>query len=203
MSLLLIALLIFIDEMKQVVIINADIDKSDTTRVLIDSYNRGARQGGSHIKEIIIANLKFNPNKSIPERLVGPEPDLVDAIDTIRWASHIAIFCPVYKSSINFKIKGFFERVFLPDQVFMVHQGRFSNDFSGRSARIISILDEDAWNDWRLNQRQTYLPIKRRVLEKCNFKPVHTSTIGYLQSVDNKYSKKWLNKLHDFGTKLI
>ncbi|WDF54394.1 NAD(P)H-dependent oxidoreductase [Mucilaginibacter sp. KACC 22063] len=185
--------------MKQVVIINADFNKGEPTRTLIETYTKGARQAQAVLKEIIIADLKFNPNKLLPFSVNEPEPDLLDAIEKIKWANHIVIFCPVYKDSINFKIKGFFDRIFMPDQVFV---GRYDN-FSGRSARIISILDEPSWKDWRINQRPTYLAIKRSVLEKRNVNPVHTSTIGYFQSLDNTYANKWLKKLHDFGEKLI
>ncbi|WP_158825822.1 NAD(P)H-dependent oxidoreductase [Mucilaginibacter lacusdianchii] len=189
--------------MKQVVIINADINKSAITQALINAYRHGAEQADAAIKEIIIADLIFNPNKPLPNKFADAEHDLTEAISKIKWSHHLVIFCPVYKDSINFKIKGFFDRIFLPDQVFVVNQPHFSNDFSGRSARIVSILDEASWQDWQANQRITYLAIKRSSLEKCRIKPVHTNTIGYLYSLENAYAQKWLKKLNDFGRKNI
>ncbi|WP_345949711.1 NAD(P)H-dependent oxidoreductase [Mucilaginibacter sp. PAMB04274] len=189
--------------MKQVVLINADIDKTPITRALINAYRAGADRANAALKEITIADLKFNPNKPLLNKLTEGQPDLAEVIATIRWSHHIVVFCPVYKSSINFKIKGFFDRIFLPDQVFIIRNPAFSNDFSGRSARIVSILDEAAWQDWQINQRTTYLPIKRTILEKCRIKPVQTNTIGHLHSLQNPYAQKWLNKLESFGEKLI
>jgi putative NADPH-quinone reductase len=188
--------------MKQVVIINADIDKSDTTQALINAYRHGAEAAQAVVKDIVITDLKFNPNKQLPGN-TELEADLAEAITKLSWASHIVVFCPVFKDSINFKIKGFFDRVFLPDQVFVVNQPKFNNDFRGRSARIVSILDEAAWIDWQETQRATYLSIKRSVLEKRNIKPVHTSAIGHFYSLENQYAKKWLQKLYSFGIKLI
>src|ERR1700744_252319 len=189
--------------MKQVVIINADFDKSANTQALIDAYREGAESVQAFIKTIVITDLKFNPNKQMPGRISEPEPDLTDAITKIKWASHIVIFCPVYKESINFRIKGFFDRVFLPDQVFVTPGNNFNTDFGGRSARIVSILDEEAWREWRVTQHTTFLAVKRAVLEKRRINPVHTSTIGYLYSLENDYAKKWLQKMHGFGEKLI
>jgi putative NADPH-quinone reductase len=183
--------------MKQVLIINADIDKSPITGAFINIYRQGATDAKAVVKEINIADLIFNPNKQFLNKAIELEPDLQDAINTIKWASHIVIFCPVYKSSINSKIKGFFDRIFMPDQVFNHH------NYSGKSARIISILDEDAWNDWLANEKSTYLSIKKNVLEKNAIKPVRTSTIGHLYDLNNDYSKKWLQKLYNFGLKLI
>jgi putative NADPH-quinone reductase len=189
--------------MKQILLINADINKSDTTRALMNAYRDGAESVQAVIKEIAIADLKFNPNKQLPGRVAELEPDLMDAVDKMKWAGHIVVFCPVYKDSINFKIKGFFDRIFLPDQVFVVNQPNFSNDFAGKSARIVSILDEAAWNDWQTHQRATYMSIKRTVLEKCHIQPVHTSAIGHFYSLENDYAQKWLKKLFGFGIKLI
>jgi putative NADPH-quinone reductase len=189
--------------MKQVVIINADINRSEVTQALINAYRQGAESAQAVVKEIVITSLRFNPNQQLPDRAADMEPDLADAVKKIKWASHIVVFCPVFKQSINFKIKGFFDRVFLPHRVFVSSSDNFDSDFSGRSARIISILDEEAWTDWQNTQKATYLSIKRSVLEKRNIKPVYTSTVGYLYILENEYAQKWLKKLFNFGTKLL
>lgn len=188
--------------MKQVVIINADINKGAITQALIDAYRNGAESVQAVVKEIAITNLRFNPNQQLPDSTAELEPDLADAIEKLKWASHIVVFCPVFKQSINFKIKGFFDRVFLPHRVFVSNQN-LNRNFSGRSARIVSILDEEAWKDWQTTQKATYLSIKRSVLEKRNINPVHTSTIGYLYSLENDYAQKWLKKLFNFGAKIL
>lgn len=189
--------------MKQIVIINADINKGEITQALIDAYRNGANSVQAVIKEIAIANLRFNPNQQLPDRTSEIEPDLTEAIEKLKWASHIVIFCPVFKQSINFKIKGFFDRVFLPDRVFVSSKDNFNGNFSGRSARIVSILDEEAWKDWQTTQKATYLSIKRSVLEKRNIKPVYTSTVGHFYTIENEYAQKWLKKLFNFGAKLL
>jgi putative NADPH-quinone reductase len=189
--------------MKQVVIINADINKGEITQALIDAYRMGAESARATVKEIVITNLKFNPNQQLPDRVLETEPDLADAIEKLKWASHIIVFCPVFKHSINFKIKGFFDRVFMPHRVFISNQENFKGDFSGRSARIVSILDEEAWKDWLNTQKATYLSIKRSVLEKRYIKPVHTSTIGHFYDIKNEYAQKWFKKLFNFGAKVL
>ncbi len=188
--------------MKQVLIINADIDKSPVTAALIQAYTKGVEEGGGTGKEIAIADMIFNSNKQFSTQLQPLEPSLEKAILAIKACNHFVVFCPVYKNSINAKIKGFFDRIFLPDLVF-TPVGSVNNNFGGKSARIISILDEEAWEDWNLNQKPTYLAIKKSVLEKRSVRPVNTSTIGHLHSLENNYSKKWLQKLFTFGLKGI
>ena len=189
--------------MGQLLIINADINKSENTAALIAAYKQGAVLSESVIKDLVIADLKFNPNKQFAQHNTDYEPDLLHAISMLKWATHIAVFCPVYKDSINTKIQGFFDRIFIPNQLFAISDKNAVNNFSGKSARIISILDEAAWNDWQANKHPTYLAIKKSILEKRHIKPVHTNTIGHLYSLDNEYSKKWMQKLYSFGLKLI
>lgn len=189
--------------MKRIVIINADINRGAITQALINAYREGAESVQAVVKEITITNLKFNPNQQLPDRAAEIEPDLSDAIKKLKWASHIVIFCPVFKQSINFKVKGFFDRVFLPHRVFVSAKDSFDENFEGRSARIISILDDEAWKDWQSTQKATYLSIKRSVLEKRNIKPVYTSTVGYLYTIENEYAQKWLKKLYNFGAKIL
>ena len=194
---------ILYSKMKQVVIINADINRGEITQALINAYRAGAESVQAVVKEVAITNLRFNPNQQFPDEAVKIEPDLAEAIKVLKWASHIVIFCPVFKQSINFKIKGFFDRVFLPHRVFVSANNSFDSNFAGRSARIVSILDEEAWKDWQSTQKATYLSIKRSMLEKRNVKPVYTSTVGYLYSIENDYAQKWLLKLFNFGAKLL
>jgi putative NADPH-quinone reductase len=80
--------------MRQVVIINADINKGETTQALIEAYRTGAESADAQVRDIVIADLKFNPNKQLPNRIAEPEPDLTEAIEKLKWASHIVIFCP-------------------------------------------------------------------------------------------------------------
>lgn len=189
--------------MKQVLIINGDPEKTDTTSRLIQAYRKGAEESGAQVREITIVDLIFNSNKQFNNRVTELEPDLKRALDQINWAGHIVLFCPVYLSSIPTRIKGFFDRLFMPDLVFMAKQQNIRNNFAGKSARIVSILDEETFEYWKQDKKVTYLSIKRNVFENCRFHPVHTNTIGQLYSLENEYSKKWLRKMEIFGNKLM
>lgn len=170
---------------------------------MIRAYREGALEAGASIKELALAGLKFNPNKQFNNRVTQLEPDLQESLEKIRWAGHIVVFCPVFASLIPTRVRGFFDRLFMPDQVFLVQQGNISNNFSGKSARIVSILDDQSWEDWQEHKKVTYHSIKKSVFESCRMTPVHTNTIGVLHSLDNDYSKKWQKKMRYFGQNLI
>ncbi|TCD07633.1 hypothetical protein EZ449_13940 [Pedobacter frigidisoli] len=190
--------------MKQVLILNGDIDKTISTGFLINAYTTGAKSAGAMVREIAIIDLIFNANKLFNNRQIAElEPDLQKALSVIRQSNHIVLFCPVYVDHIPTKIKGFFDRLFMPDQIFNAQQQKTDNNFSGKSARIISILDEETFKDWKASKKTTYLSIKKNTFEKCRISPVLTNTIGQLHSLDNHYSKKWVTKMEKFGVQLI
>jgi putative NADPH-quinone reductase len=190
--------------MKQVLIFNGDIGKTTSTDFLINAYKSGAESAGAVVKELAIIDLIFNANKLFNNRQIAElESDLVKALEAIKQANHIVLFCPVYVDHIPTKIKGFFDRLFMPDQIFIAQRQSVANNFSGKSGRIVSILDEETFKDWKENKKPTYLSIKKSVFEKCHIKPVLTSTIGQLHSLENDYSQKWVAKMEKFGSQLI
>lgn len=194
--------------MKNVVIIYGNLEEDESFTMLADAYKQGAQKTGALIKEIRISQLFFNPNIQFGRVRQDLEPDLKNALEKIRWANHIVLFSPVYMQSIPSRLKGFFDRLFIPHGTTGIglkedDEINASGNFSGKSARIVSILDEPTWKNWQENKTPTYHAIKKIVFEKCRINPVRTSTIGHLYRADNNYGKKWLKKLCTFGEKLI
>lgn len=48
--------------MKKVLIINGHPDKESYSSALANAYKKGAIRAGAEVREIILANLEFNPN---------------------------------------------------------------------------------------------------------------------------------------------
>lgn len=190
--------------MKQVLILNGDTDKKESTEFLVQAYKNGAESSGATVRILAISDLIFNSNMLFNNRQIAElEPDLIKALQAIHTSNHIVLFCPVYVDYIPAKIKGFFDRLFVPDQLFKSNKLNFNNDFAGKSGRIVSILDEHTFKEWKINKRTTYLSIKKTVFEKRRISPVLSNTIGELHAFDNHYSQKWASKMEKFGAQLI
>ncbi|RFM25594.1 NAD(P)H-dependent oxidoreductase [Deminuibacter soli] len=189
--------------MKNLLLLYGDADKTGINTALWEAYKKGAQESGAAIRELHIMDLKFNPNKQFSNRVAELEIDLQLALEQLHKANHIVLFCTVNSDSIAARLSGFFDRLFLPNQVFPVGSASFNNNFSGKSARIVSVLDEASWEEWVETKVPTYHSIKRSVLEQCRIKPVHTCTIGYLHTLKNGYAQKWLRKMEGFGKKIL
>lgn len=190
--------------MKNILLINADLYKTKATDFLIEAYAEGVVESpeNHHFKYLAIGDLLFNFNKqfvhSSPAVL---ESDLSRAWSLLEWANHVVVFCPVYASHIPSKINGFFERLFNQSDN-SVHIYRHKT-LEGRSARIISILDDQLFERWLEDKNFAFMSLRKQDFKRMNMNPVHTATIGYLKSLDNDYSLKWVNKLKAFGRKAI
>lgn len=178
--------------MKNLLILHGDTEKTGINHEFAKAYRLGAEKVGATVKEIHIMDLKFLPNKQFSTQITPLEPDLQAAAEKIKWANHIVLFCTVNHDSIPARLSAFFDRLFTPAQL-----------YAGKSARIVSVLDEESWKEWQLTKKPTYHAIKRTVLERCRINPVRTCTIGYVHSPDNDYAKKWIAKMTAFGEKFM
>ena len=185
--------------MKNVLLINGDLFKTASTDFLMDAYHNGVKQADGVVQELRIADLLFNYNIKLPSLNTTPlEPDLQFALRQLHWSRHIVLFCPVYRSYIPSKIKGFFDRLFLPYQS-NLDLNRIDNNFYRKSARIVSVLDQDLFHEYSLYKKTNFMSVKRDVFERCHISPVRTSALGHLYQLDNSYSAKWAEKLARFG----
>lgn len=190
--------------MKKILIINGHPDRESYCHALAEAYKRGALASGAELKEIVIADLQFNPNLQFGYRKrTELEPDLLAAREMILWAEHLVWIYPVWWGSFPAILKGFLDRVFLPGFAFKKRENSLMWDMllKGRSARIISTLDQPVWFYWLVNRRPTYWAMKRMILNFCGIKPVKATTIGPIRLSKPAWREKWLKKVEKLGQK--
>lgn len=134
--------------MKNILLINGHPDKESYCNALADAYKKGAQASGATIREIILADLPFNPNLQFGYRKrIELEPCLLEARENIQWAHHLVWIYPVWWGSFPAILKGFIDRALLPGFAFKKKENSLLWDkyLTGKTARIISTLDQPAW----------------------------------------------------------
>ncbi|HMR84030.1 MAG TPA: NAD(P)H-dependent oxidoreductase [Niabella sp.] len=190
--------------MKKILIINGHPDKESFCTALAGAYKKGAQSSGAEVKEIIVADLQFNPNLQFGYRKrTELEPDLLEAREMIKWAAHLVWVYPVWWASFPAILKGFIDRVFLPSFAFKKREGSLLWDkyLKGRSARIISTLDQPVWYYWLINRRPSYWAMKKNILNFCGITPVKATTIGPIRLSKASFRQRWLEKIERLGEK--
>ena len=190
--------------MKKILILNGHPNKESFCFGIMQAYKKGAESSGAEVKEIIIADLKFNPNLQFGyQKRTELEPDLLDAQDKIKWAEHLVWIHPVWWGGLPAITKGFIDRVFLPGFAFQYRKDSVWWDklLKGKTAHILTTLDQPSWYYWFCYGRPSVNQLKKSTLEFSGVKPVKTTYIGIVKKSETAKRLKWLESVERLGRK--
>lgn len=187
---------------RKILIINGHPNKDAFNYGITTAYKKGAENSGAEVKEIIIADLKFNPNLQFGyQKRTELEPDLTEAWEKIKWAQHLVWVHPVWWGGLPAISKGFIDRLFLPGFTFQYRENsvRWDKLLKGKTAHIITTIDQPSWYYWLVYGRPSVNQLKKATLEFCGVKPVQVTYFGVVKTATKDLRKKWLDKVEELG----
>lgn len=187
---------------KKILIINGHPNKDSFNFGIADAYKKGALSSGAEVREIVIANLEFNPNLQFGyQKRTELEPDLLEAWEKIQWAEHLVWIHPVWWGGLPAVTKGFIDRLFLPGFAFQYRENSpfWDKLLTGKTAHIITTLDQPALFYRLVFRRPSVNQLKRSVLKFCGIKPVKVNYIGIIRNSKPEMREKWLQKVENWG----
>jgi putative NADPH-quinone reductase len=131
------------------------------------------------------------------------EPDLAAAQEAILWADHLVCAFPVWWGGMPAKMKGFFDRAFLPGFAYRYHEHGPGWDrlLGGRSARLLVTMTSPPLFYRLVHGAPAHKQLERAILGFCGVGPVETETFGGLDLVQERQRRAWLDKAFDLGLK--
>lgn len=142
----------------------------------------GAR--GAEVRVMRISAMAFDPNLANGYRSrMDHEPDVVAFLDTLRWCDTFILVHPLWWGAAPAKLKGLFDRVFLPGIAFAYEgDGHFPKKLlEGRTARVLITADTPPWYLW-LGYRNGWLNVLRRqILDFVGLKVTHMKVVGTIR----------------------
>lgn len=190
---------------KKILIINGHPNKNSFNFGIAAAYKKGVLSTGTEVKEIVIANLDFNPNLQFGyQKRTELEPDLLEAWEKIQWADYLVWIHPVWWGGLPAITKGFIDRLFLPGFAFQYRENSHFWDklLRGKTAHIITTLDQPGFFYRLFFHRPSVNQLRRSVLKFCGISPVKVSYIGIVRNSTPEMRKKWLEKVENWGKKL-
>lgn len=187
---------------KKILVIYGHPNKESLNHQLAKKYVAGAQKAGHEVIELILADLQFTTNLSHGyQKRTELEPDLVDAQQKIIWAEHLVFVHPVWWGSVPALLKGFIDRTFLPGFAFKYRENSVWWDklLKGRTARILTTLDQPAWYYRWVYGRPSVNQLKKSTLEFCGIKPIKVNYFGIVKDAPEKNIKKWLEQAYQIG----
>ena len=189
---------------KKIHIINGHPNSASFNFGIAAVYREGAEQSGAEVRSINIADLDFNPNLQFGyQQRTELEPDLLHAWEDIQWADHLVWIHPVWWGGLPAIMKGFIDRLFLPGFAFQYRENSVFWDklLVGKSARIITTLDQPSWYYLLMFGRPSVNQLKRSTLKFCGISPVKVTYLGIIKTSDATKRQKWLQKIKKLGQK--
>lgn len=188
--------------MKKIAIINGHPNKDSFNFGIAKAYREGALASGAEVREITIAEMKFDPVLHFGyQKRMELEPDLLKAWEIILWADHLVWIHPVWWGGLPAMMKGFIDRLFLPGFAYKYRENSVWWDklLKGKTAHIITTLDQPGWYYWLLYGKPSINQLKKSTLEFCGVKPVKVTYIGIIRNSTEKQRAKWLQEVKKLG----
>ena len=168
---------------------------------LADEYEAGAKEAGHEVRHVNIRDVNFDPvlhngYKEIQEL----EPDLVYMQESINWADHFVVIYPNWWCSMPAKLKGMFDRMWLPGFAFNFdkEKGRLVKHLSGKTARVIIVAGTHSplmtW--WKFGDFTN--EISHGILGFAGMKTKVTA-FGPSNKVEPKVLDNWAEKTRNLG----
>mgnify|MGYP003396533328 FL=1 len=192
--------------LKKILIINGHPDEKSFCFALAESYKKGADTNGAECRLVHLTDLQFNPVLTYGYRVVSElEPDLQKMQQYILQADHLVFVYPTWWGTYPALLKGFIDRVFLPNFSFYFHKDSpfWDKLLKGKTARLIVTMDTPKWYYWLVYRSPGHNSMKRAILEFCGIKPVRITSFSPVKSSDELKRKKWLNEVEALGKKQL
>lgn len=111
---------------------------------------------------------------------------------------------PVWWGGLPAMTKGFIDRLFLPGFVFQYRENSpwWDKLLTGKSARIITTMDQPTWFYWLINKEPSINQLKKAVLQFCGVNPVRVTAFGPVKGSSEKQREAWLHTVKQKGEEI-
>jgi putative NADPH-quinone reductase len=123
-------------------------DRETLSGTFADRYEAVATAHGHVVRRQNIGEMQFDPILHNGYKTIQAlEPDLEAFCENVRWADHIVIIYPTWWSSMPAKLKGLFDRAWLPHSAFNFadHGLTWKKLLKGKTARVITSANMNPW----------------------------------------------------------
>lgn len=164
---------------------------------LAQTYQQAALDAGADVRMLALGDISFDPILWGGFQSEQPlEPALIQAQQDIEWADHIVFVFPMWWATMPALLKGFVDRVMLPNWAFAYQKNGLPKKLlKGRTARIITTMDSPGWWYRFLLRRSLHRTFVQGILHFVGIKPVKETTIYSTRSLNEVQREKTMQKV--------
>lgn len=185
---------------KKILVLNGNPKKSSYGLHLSNIYETAANEQFD-IKRIDLSNMQFNPSLDFGfDKEQKMEPCLIDFQQAVSWCEHLVIITPIWWGGIPAKLKGLFDRSFVPGFAFQYETGNPEplKLLAGKTSRIIMTMD--APSHYATEQASSAITqLDFYTLQFCGFSEAKHDLMGSIISADPELKARWSTLVHNLG----
>ena len=188
-----------------VLLINGHPRRQSFSDSLANAYIEGARSAGAEIRQLILADLSFDPNVRHPTpHLQELEPDIAHAQQLIHWAHHVVFVYPTWWGTVPALLKGFLDRTLTSGYAFEEIEGGtgYAPLLKGRTAQLITTMDTPLPVYKLIYLAPGNNMMKKATLGFCGFQMGRTYNFGPVRDSTPARREKWLETTKRNGESL-
>lgn len=176
-------------------IINGHLDQKSFSSQIAQRLLKNKKE--EEVEVLNLSELNFNPVYLGFSDTKELEKDIVSSQLKIKKASHIIIVTPIWWSTYPALLKGFFDRVLLPDFAYKYEKGKALPQklLKGKSAELILLSDAPAWYRKYILGDPAAKILKRDILGFCGIKVTKVRRIGSVRNLSQSERSKVLTTL--------
>jgi putative NADPH-quinone reductase len=131
------------------------------------------------------------------------DPDLIAWREGVTEAKHIVIVYPQWWGGMPAKMKGVFDRAFLPGFAMNYHDKDpfWDRLLKGRTAEVFMTADTPGWFDRIVYGQAAKKQINRLILDFSGIKPAGWNIASSIKASNEKKRKRWLKQAETAGRK--
>lgn len=189
---------------KRVLIINGHPGLESLSRVFARAYEEAARASHHEARVTTLHDLNFDPDHQHGGyRNTKPlEPALEQFLEDLNWAEHIVLFTPMWWGGLPAKLKGLFDRAFLPGRAFdprVIRRGTPTPLLTGKSARVIVTSDTPAWYMGLVYRNALFHQIKKQLFRFVGITPTRFTHFRLASHPQPGQVAKWQKRVRHLG----
>lgn len=189
-------------EKPKILLLNANPVPTSFSYACSNAYHSTAEQAGAEVMRFNIEEMNFDPvlHKGY-EEIQELEPDLLKFQQAIRLADHLVFIYPNWWNTMPAKMKGLFDRAFLPKFAFSFEDNAFKPLLKEKSGRIINIVGSaHPFLLWCSIGSYTN-ELSKGILRTCGVKPVTVTSLGPTRGSSDETRQKWIDKVRIMAMK--
>ena len=190
-------------EKKRILVVIGHPSKQSFSKLIGESYFKGAKEAGIEVKIVYLSGMKFNPSLENGYRKNQKlEKDLVEFQKYLLWAEHLVFVYPIWWGGAPAKFSGLIERTFLPGFAFKFRKRGILPEqlFRGKSARIFLVKGSS-----RIFYFGSFafpgMIMRRFILNLTGVFPVRINSFYHMTRVSERKKERILSKVLNMGKK--